>query len=222
MLYTVKEVSNLSGTTIKTLHHYHKIGLLPPSEISEAGYRLYGTKELERLQHILFYRELDLPLEQIKRLLEGESDRLAVLASQEELLLRRKERLETVIRTLRQSKIYARSGETMNQREMFKGFENEEAWKEALEEHNRHIRENYGHELGNDAIDVPEMNEQAAEAAAFMNGMAEALREGLKHRDDQVRELVHNHLLFLNGHGHALSAADFAAQTEFFLKYKNL
>lgn len=57
MLYTLKEVSELSGVTIKTLHHYHKIGLLAPCEISEAGYRLYGTKELERLQQILFYRK---------------------------------------------------------------------------------------------------------------------------------------------------------------------
>jgi DNA-binding transcriptional MerR regulator len=60
MLYTVKEVSDLSGVTIKTLHHYHKIGLLKPREISEAGYRLYGERELERLQEILFYRELEL------------------------------------------------------------------------------------------------------------------------------------------------------------------
>ncbi|XWX60162.1 MerR family transcriptional regulator [Desulfitobacterium sp. AusDCA] len=62
MLYTVKEVAELAGVTIKTLHHYHKIGLLLPCEITDAGYRLYGPKELERLQQILFYRELDFSL----------------------------------------------------------------------------------------------------------------------------------------------------------------
>lgn len=63
--YTVTEVARLAGVTVKALHHYHKIGLLKPCKVTEAGYRLYGTKELERLQQILFYRELDFSLEQI-------------------------------------------------------------------------------------------------------------------------------------------------------------
>ncbi|GGB40658.1 hypothetical protein GCM10011409_17690 [Lentibacillus populi] len=66
MLYTVKEMAKFANVTIKTLHHYHKIGLLYPYKVSEAGYRLYGMKELERLQQILFYRELDFPLKEIK------------------------------------------------------------------------------------------------------------------------------------------------------------
>lgn len=100
MLYTVKEVSELSGVTIKTLHHYHKIGLLVPSEISEAGYRLYGTKELERLQQILFYRELDFPLQKIRELLDGEPERELILQEQERLLLARQKRLEKIMGTL--------------------------------------------------------------------------------------------------------------------------
>jgi DNA-binding transcriptional MerR regulator len=62
MLYTVNEVARLTGVTVKTLHHYHKINLLEPCAISDAGYRLYGNEELERLQQILFYRELDFSL----------------------------------------------------------------------------------------------------------------------------------------------------------------
>ncbi len=100
MLYTVKEVSELSGVTIKTLHHYHKIGLLVPSEISEAGYRLYGTKELERLQQILFYRELDFPLQKIRELLDGEPERELLLQEQEQLLLAWQKRLEKIMGTL--------------------------------------------------------------------------------------------------------------------------
>lgn len=111
MLYTVKEIAALSNVTVKTLHHYHSIGLLLPCEISEAGYRLYGTKELERLQHILFYKELDFPLEKIKQLLEGAPDRLSILASQKELLLARKQRLERVIQTLDESISHAENGE---------------------------------------------------------------------------------------------------------------
>lgn len=98
MLYTVKEIADLSNVTVKTLHHYHKIGLLLPCETNEAGYRLYGMKELERLQQILFYRELDFPLEKIKQLLEGEPERLSILSSRKELLLARKLRLDRLIR----------------------------------------------------------------------------------------------------------------------------
>ena len=72
MLYMVKEIAKLTGVTVKTLHYYHKIGLLEPSEISEAGYRLYRVRDLERLQQILFYRELDFSLKDIKIALENE------------------------------------------------------------------------------------------------------------------------------------------------------
>ncbi|WP_229106613.1 MerR family transcriptional regulator [Paenibacillus sp. 1001270B_150601_E10] len=68
MLYTVHEVAKLSGTTIKTLYHYQKIGLLLSAIVMENGYRYYGVHELERLQQILFYRELDVSLEGSKQL----------------------------------------------------------------------------------------------------------------------------------------------------------
>lgn len=68
---TVKEVSNLTGISVRTLHYYDEIGLLKPSVLTEAGYRLYDDKALETLQQILFFRELDLPLKQIKLILEN-------------------------------------------------------------------------------------------------------------------------------------------------------
>ncbi|MFD3259167.1 MerR family transcriptional regulator [Paenibacillus lentus] len=74
-MYTVHEVAKLAHTTVKTLHHYHKIGLLIPEQTTEAGYRLYEKKDLERLQQILFYKELDFPLKEIKQLLNGEINR---------------------------------------------------------------------------------------------------------------------------------------------------
>ncbi len=79
MRLTVKELADLANVTVKTLHHYHKIGLLIPNEISEAGYRYYGQAELERLQQILFFRELDFSLEDIARALSGNADRSRIL-----------------------------------------------------------------------------------------------------------------------------------------------
>lgn len=179
MLYTVKEVSELSGVTIKTLHHYHKIGLLQPAEISDAGYRLYGAAELELLQQIRFYREMDFPLEQIKELMEETPDRLSILTEQEKLLLARWNRLERVLQTLRQSIEYVGEGRRMEPEEMFKGFDSEEEWKDALAEQNQHLKERYEVDLLDGApMDVPNMNEQAKEAADFMAGMANAFENG--------------------------------------------
>ncbi|MFC5405755.1 MerR family transcriptional regulator [Cohnella soli] len=218
MLYTVKEVSELSHVTIKTLHHYHKIDLLLPTEISEAGYRLYGAQELERLQEILFYRELDFPLDKIKEMMGRNADRLTILSQQEELLLNRKHRLDNIVQTLRKSISCAKEGEGMDHMEMFKGFDNEEAWNNALAEQNQHLKETYGMESFEVApAEIQDMNEQAAEAVAFMNNMANSLREGIKHNDAIVGSLIENHLAFMKQHGNPISPSDFAMQTRFFL-----
>ncbi|MEK3723272.1 MerR family transcriptional regulator [Paenibacillus sp. FSL H8-0034] len=218
MLYTVKEVSELSKVTIKTLHHYHKIGLLLPCTISEAGYRLYGIKELERLQEILFYKELEFSLDQIKEMMEHHADRLSILSQQEELLLSRKDRLDTIVQTLRKSIGCIKEGENMDNKEMFKGFESEEEWNKALVEQNQYLKETYGM----DSLEVvpekvQEINEQAVEAMTFINKMASSLRAGIKHNDEEIGNLIGYHLEFMNKHGHPTSAKDFAAQTQFFL-----
>ena len=68
---TVKEVSNLTGISVRTLHHYDEMGLLKPTEVTEAGYRLYDDTALERLQMILLFRELQFPLKDIKAILDN-------------------------------------------------------------------------------------------------------------------------------------------------------
>lgn len=218
MLLTVKEVSELSKVTVKTLHHYHKIGLLEPAEITEAGYRLYGAKELERLQAILFYREMDFSLDQIGRLLEREPDRAAMLEEQEALLEQRRLRLERIMDTLRKTKAGLKLGDPLPKEELFVGFETEDEWREALREQSEYLKERYGAELEAEPVDVPEMNEQAAEAAAFMKDMTTCLRGKVKHNDPRVHQFIRDHLAFMNAHGHRIAAGDFAAQTAFFLQ----
>ena len=68
---TVKEISDLTGISVRTLHYYDEIGLLKPTDKSEAGYRLYDDKALETLQQILFFREFDIPLKEIKAVMEN-------------------------------------------------------------------------------------------------------------------------------------------------------
>ena len=92
---TVKEVSRSTGVSIRTLHHYDAIGLLKPSCGTDAGYRLYDDAALERLQLILIYRELGLPLKEIGRLLdEGDPDRNRVLQHQIRLMRQRIDHLQ--------------------------------------------------------------------------------------------------------------------------------
>lgn len=95
---TVKEVSNLTGVSIRTLHHYDKIGLLNPAKVTEAGYRLYDDASLCRLHAILLLRELQFPLKDIKQILDAPGfDTMEALEQQIELLELQKQHLEDLI-----------------------------------------------------------------------------------------------------------------------------
>lgn len=97
-MMTVHEVSKISGVSIRALHHYDKIGLLPVTEVSNAGYRLYDDTALERLQHILLFKELEFSLKEIKNILDSpDFDRSKALEQQIHLLELRKEHLQNLI-----------------------------------------------------------------------------------------------------------------------------
>lgn len=88
MEMTVKEVADLVGISVRTLHHYDSINLLKPDNTTEAGYRLYNDKSLEKLQQILFFKELDFPLKKIKEILNDPSfDTKEALRLHKEMLL---------------------------------------------------------------------------------------------------------------------------------------
>ena len=95
MSYSVGQVAGFAGVTVRTLHHYDEIGLLVPSERTRAGHRRYGDADLDRLQQILFYRELGFPLEEVAALLDDpDADPRVHLRRQHELLTARIERLQ--------------------------------------------------------------------------------------------------------------------------------
>lgn len=98
---TVKEISELTGISVRTLHYYDEIGLLKPTEKSDAGYRLYDDKALETLQQILFFREFDIPLKEIKAVMENPSlDTKQILQMQRKMLVAKKERIERLIASI--------------------------------------------------------------------------------------------------------------------------
>ncbi len=98
-MMTVHEVSKLAGVSIRTLQYYDKIGLLHPTGYTDAGYRLYDDADLERLWHVLLFRELEFPLKDIREIMNSpDFDRSKALEQQIELLTRRKEHLDNLIK----------------------------------------------------------------------------------------------------------------------------
>ena len=97
-MMTVREVSKISGVSIRALHHYDRIELLPATEVTQAGYRLYDEAALERLQHILLFKALEFSLKDIKEILDSpDFDRSKALEQQIHLLELRKEHLQNLI-----------------------------------------------------------------------------------------------------------------------------
>ena len=98
---TVKEISELTGISVRTLHYYDEIGLLKPTQKSDAGYRLYDDKALETLQQILFFREFDISLKEIKAVLDNPAlERNQILQVQRKMLVTKKERMERLIASI--------------------------------------------------------------------------------------------------------------------------
>ena len=95
---TVKEVSMITGVSIRTLRYYDEIGLLKPTELTETGYRFYDNKALEKLQKILFFRELEIPLIDIKKIMDTPNyDKEQILITQKALLEQKRNRLNGII-----------------------------------------------------------------------------------------------------------------------------
>ena len=133
-MFTVKQLSELAGVTPRTLHHYDAIGLLKPSRVGDNGYRYYGEESLLRLQQILFYRELDIPLEEIKKIMgRRDFDVLGALYSHKEALQKQVTRLNRLIHTVDNTINYLKGTTIMSDKSLFEGFSEEEQEKYAVE-----------------------------------------------------------------------------------------
>lgn len=123
MEYTVNALAQLAGLTPRTLRWYDREGLLKPCRVTEAGYRIYGPKEVDRLQEILLYRELDLPLEKIRAILDSPGfDRKAALQSHLTALREKRTRLDGLIETVERTLLSEKGEITMTDKEKFHAF----------------------------------------------------------------------------------------------------
>ncbi|MEX2431515.1 MAG: MerR family transcriptional regulator [Dehalococcoidia bacterium] len=124
MPYTVKAVADLAGVSIRALHHYDEIGLLKPASVSRSGYRLYTDADLERLQQVLFFRELGFGLQEIRNIIDSPAfDRKQALAMHRTLLVEKQQRLRALIQSVDKTIDAMERGRDMGNNEMFGGFD---------------------------------------------------------------------------------------------------
>jgi MerR family transcriptional regulator, thiopeptide resistance regulator len=196
--YTVGELADLAHVTIRTLHHYDAIGLLSPSERTASGYRLYRHDDLEQLQQILLFRELDFPLDAIGRLLlDPNFDRRAALVAQRDQLAGRARRMAAILAAIDTALDALSKGTTMTDTDMFEVFGDFDPTAYEAE-----VKERWG---DTDAYAMStrrasrytkdDWKEIKAESQAIGAGLGAALASGLEPGDPAVQALVERHRL---------------------------
>lgn len=193
----VKEVAELTGISVRTLHYYDEIGLLTPAT-TETGYRLYSNDDLEKLQQILFFRALDFSLKKIKTILEEPGfDRMEALNYQKEILHEKKRRLDKMITMIDKTIQNVKGEKTMTDQERFAGFDFSQ------NPYEQEARERYGDEAINrskkkiNSLSKEEKNALGHSFDSIYKRLAN-LRNGSPEADE-AQKAIHDWYEFLNG-----------------------
>ncbi|MGD2052217.1 MAG: MerR family transcriptional regulator [Acidimicrobiia bacterium] len=200
MPYTISEVARFAGVTVRTLHHYDRIGLLRPAGRSDAGYRLYDDADCARLQQILCYRELGFGLEQIRRAMDApDFDRGAALRHQRDLLATRRAHLTAMIGAVDDAIAAQERGVIMTGESMLEVFgdfdpaayedEARERWSGPEYDESRRRTATY---------DAARWREIKAEADGIARRLAECLVAGDDPRSSKVADLAEEHRLHID------------------------
>lgn len=193
-MYTVKQLSDLAGVSVRTLHYYDQIGLLKPTEVKGNGYRMYGQKELIKLQQILFFKELDFPLEKISEMVNSSNfNTLKALEDQNKLLTLKLRRtinlIKSVDETLRKLK---GGGNNMND-DFFSAFTDD-----SLDKFKEEVKEKWGNTKAyKQSVERTEnwtkedYNRIAKQGKEFTKKLAENMDKGFD--SPEFQELVNQH-----------------------------
>ncbi len=146
MEYTVQKLSNLAGISTRTLRYYDEIGILKPARINSSGYRIYGEAEINRLQQILFYRELGLSLDSIKDIITSPTfNGTDALKEHHENLLEKRKQLDMLISNVEKSIAHSEGRIKMSDKEKFEGFK-QKMIDDNEKKYGEEVREKYGNE----------------------------------------------------------------------------
>ncbi|MBI5094532.1 MAG: MerR family transcriptional regulator [Candidatus Hydrogenedentes bacterium] len=189
MAYTVKQLSDLAGVSPRTLRHYDAIGLLKPASCGENGYRYYSNESLLRLQQILFYRELDFSLEEIKEIVGSpDFDVIAALRAHKKAMRQQRSRLERLIVTIDKTILHLEGKRNMSHKEYFENFSEEKQRKYAEE-----IRQRFGDKAFEGCTDWSSYTpEQQAAIRAEIESIYRDFVEKIDHdpRSAEVQQIV--------------------------------
>lgn len=147
MEYTVNKLARISGVSGRTLRYYDQIGLLKPARINSSGYRIYGQEEVDLLQQILFYRELDVSLEDIMEIIQQpDFNRKEALKNHHAKLKQKRARLDQIMATVEKTIASMEGGVPMQDNEKFAGLK-EKLIEENEKKYGKEIREKYGNDI---------------------------------------------------------------------------
>ncbi|PYI54213.1 MerR family transcriptional regulator [Paenibacillus flagellatus] len=184
MEYTVQKLGRLAGVSTRTLRYYDEIGILKPARMNSSGYRIYGQAEVNRLQQILFYRELGVNLDRIKELVTDPSfDGIEALKEHREQLLARRKQLDALIANVDKTLAWSEGRMTMTDKEKFEGFK-QKLIDDNEAKYGKEVREKYGDEkVDKSNAKVKNMTKEQYEevtrlAAEVTDTLAEAFKTG--------------------------------------------
>ncbi|MEN6459931.1 MAG: MerR family transcriptional regulator [Syntrophomonas sp.] len=151
MEYTVQKLSQMAGISTRTLRYYDEIGILKPARINSSGYRIYGQKEVDRLQQILFYRELGVSLERIKDIITASTfDGIKALKEHREQLLEKRQQLDLLITNVDKTIAVSEGRTIMSDKEKFEGFK-QKLVDDNEKKYGQEVREKYGDKAVNNS-----------------------------------------------------------------------
>ncbi len=200
-MYTVKQLADIAGVSIRTLHYYDEINLLKPTQIGTNGYRYYDDAALYRLQQILFYREIGLELMQIKAVMDEPGfDLIDALRSHRRVLAQKIDRLKKLINTVDSTMMDLIGEISMSKKKLFEAFSEEQQ-----QDYEREARLQYGPDQVNESVQRWKSYTEAQKQAIMDEGnqiysdLADALQAGIPATSDTVQAIFkrwHEHLRY--------------------------
>ena len=185
MEYTVSGLAKLSGVSPRTLRYYDQINLLRPAKMNDSGYRIYGQVQVNRLQQILFYKTMEIPLEEIGKILDAKGfNPLTALKNHREKLVKKQSEIEKLLHNIDQSMNELKGGRTMSNQEKFEGFK-EKMIKENEAKYGSEVRAAYGDSVIDASNEKIRKMSQAGHDKATKLGIIiiEKLKEGFETKE---------------------------------------
>lgn len=195
MTYTVKKLSELSGISVRTLHYYDEIGLLKPSQVKTNGYRIYDKKEILKLQQILYYRELNFTLNEIKSIINDPNfDLEKALETHKQSLIKEQRRIKRLIKTIDKTILNIKGKLQMSDKEYFDNITQEE-----IEKHKDAARKEYGDfEDRTKGMSTPDFKKLLKQGESITKSLIEKMELGLNPDSTEVQEIIAEHFKYIN------------------------